>query len=399
MSVFPSSSPSSGSLFPAVPSLNSTYGAVLLGSYFGLMMYGFNLHQAYRYARLFPTDQLFLKAVVVAVLILETFHTVLCMHMSYYYLAANYFDPLALLAGSWSIDMLPISAGVTIIACQTFFVRRVYHLLGRRYTFIVIIVNWVSLCPPLLIRRCLIVSDNRWPAHSILCRRYSRSVSINLGWLGLVIVLTAPSSFIQPTFAKYEHVTWLISVGFGVALAADGILTTVLILCLRQSRTGVRRTDSVVDVLILYAITTGLLTSVFNTLAFLFALIQANNLIYVGINIVASKLYATSLFAALNSRVALTQQGNGASTAIYGATGAVPPGAMPRVTFPTIDRWSVAAGPPTGTSDTALHDVHTRMESNERFEETKPAPIVNDEFRSPTTLSIHSEPQPQPQTV
>ncbi|KAH9896091.1 hypothetical protein C8Q73DRAFT_465352 [Cubamyces lactineus] len=361
-----SPSPNLVSRFPGVPSLNSTYGAVLLGSYFGLMMYGFNLHQAYRYARLFPGDQLFLKAVVVAVLILESFHTVLCMHMSYYYLAVNYFDPLALLSGSWSIDMLPISAGVTIIACQTFFVRRVYHLVGRRYTFLVIIV-----------------------------------IALLIGELAFSAAATA-EAFIQPTFAKYEHVTWLISVGFGLALAADGILTTVLILCLRQSRTGVRRTDSVVDVLILYAITTGLLTSVFNTLAFLFALIEPNNLVYVGINIIASKLYATSLFAALNSRVALTQQGNGASTVIFGTTGVASPGsgAAPRVMFPTLDRWSVAAGPPTGTSDTELQDAHTKAESNdrlesqERLEETKQAPIPEG-LHTLTALNVQPEPQPQ----
>ncbi|KAI0363601.1 hypothetical protein BV20DRAFT_116461 [Pilatotrama ljubarskyi] len=253
--------PETRSLLPKLPSLNNTYGAVLLGSYFGVMLYGFNMHQAYRYSRLFPGDHMYLKVLVVAVLILETFHTVLCMHMSYYYLASNYFDPIALLAGSWSIDLLPISAGVTIIACQTFFVRRVY-LVGRRYKVLVGLV-----------------------------------IALLFGELAFCAAATA-EAFIQPTFAKYEHVTWLISVGFGMAVVADGILTTALIIALRKSRTGVRRTDSVIDVLVLYAITTGLLTSIFNTLAFMFALIEPSNLIYVGVNIVASKLYATSLFAA-----------------------------------------------------------------------------------------------------
>ncbi|KAI0353698.1 hypothetical protein OH77DRAFT_1426940 [Trametes cingulata] len=258
---------------------------------------------------------MYLKVLVVIVLILETFHTILCMHMSYYYLATNYFNPFALLAGSWSIDLLPISAGVTIIACQTFFVRRVY-LVGHRYRILVGLV-----------------------------------VALLFSELAFAAAATA-EAFIQPTFAKYEHVTWLISVGFGMAVVADGILTTALIIALRKSRTGVRRTDSVIDVLVLYAITTGLLTSVFNTLAFLFASIESSNLIYVGINIVASKLYATSLFAALNSRQALAQQGMGASTAIYGGTG-VPRAAGPTV---TIEQWKVAP-PPHGTSDTALEEM------------------------------------------
>ncbi|KAI8976298.1 hypothetical protein BD414DRAFT_164275 [Trametes punicea] len=313
-------------LLPAIPSLNNSYGAVLLGTYFGLMMYGFNMHQAYRYARLFPNDHTYVKSLVIVVLILETFHTVLCMHMSYYYLAVNYFDPLALLAGSWSIDLLPISAGVTIIACQTFFIRRLYLLVAHKYKLLVALV-----------------------------------IGLLVGELAFSAAATA-EAFIQPTFAKYQHVTWLISVGFSLAVVADGIITTVLIVSLRRSRTGVGRTDSVVDILILYAMTTGLFTSIFNTLAFLFALIEPNNLIYVGINIVASKLYATSLFAALNTRQALAQQGNGASTVIFGGTPPPAPGSTPRVTFPTLDRWSVARVPPTGTSDTALEDLHIKVD-------------------------------------
>ncbi|KAI0775138.1 hypothetical protein BD413DRAFT_294423 [Trametes elegans] len=316
------------SLIPTLPSLNNTYGAVLLGSYFGVMLYGFNMHQAYRYSRIYRDDNMYLKVLVVAVLILETFHTALCMHMSYYYLANNYFNPIALLSGSWSIDMLPISAGLVIIACQTFFVRRVY-LVGRQFKHLVYLVVVLLFCE-----------------------------------LAFCAAATA-EAFIQPTFATYEHVTWLISVGFGVAVVADGILTTALIVALRRNRTGIRRTDSVVDVLVLYAVTTGLLTTVFNTLAFLFALIQPNNLIYVGINIVASKMYATSLFAALNTRQALAQQGFGASTAIYG--GGRRGSTAPHATV-SLDQWRVAQVPPNGTSETALAGTELKSERPLGFE-------------------------------
>ena len=69
--------------FPQIPAIDNTYGAVLLGSNFSLMcvtrhasssllllrdlrrsLYGFNLHQAYRYIRQFPNDSRFVKTVV-----------------------------------------------------------------------------------------------------------------------------------------------------------------------------------------------------------------------------------------------------------------------------------------------------------------------------------------------
>ena len=49
----------------------------------------------------------------------------------------------------------------------------------------------------------------------------------------------------------------MISVGSAQAITADTLLTSVLIVTLRRRRTGIRRTDSMIDVLILYAVSTG----------------------------------------------------------------------------------------------------------------------------------------------
>ena len=48
------------------------------------------------------------------------------------------------------------------------------------------------------------------------------------------------------------------SAGVGLAALADTLLTTALIFSLHQSRTGIKRTDGIIDVLILYAINTGM---------------------------------------------------------------------------------------------------------------------------------------------
>ncbi|KAI0749986.1 hypothetical protein C8Q80DRAFT_1269777 [Daedaleopsis nitida] len=296
--------------------LDNTWGAVLIGTYFGIMLYGLTLHQFYRYTRLSPNDSFFIKAVVYSVVAFETFHTVLCMHMGYWYLATNYFNPVALGNGVWSVDMIPLSAASVIMASQLFFVRRVY-MFGSKY-------RWVVYLAGLL----LVIE------------------------LGLLAAATA-EAFHQGTFAKFEHVTWLISAGFGTAAVADVLLTTALIVTLRSSRTGWKRSDGVIEILILYAVTTGLLTTIFNILTFLFAIIYTDNLIYIGFDIVASKLYATSLLAALNSRHSIAEKGNGVSAVYGGASGTLSGG--PRSGTTLSDRWRSGHNPQNNSMQMQVH--------------------------------------------
>ena len=69
------------------------------------------------------------------------------------------------------------------------------------------------------------------------------------------------------------------SAGVGIASLADTIMTAALIFSLHRSRTGVKRTDSLINVLILYAINTGLLTGcVADILRLQFLLVRADML-------------------------------------------------------------------------------------------------------------------------
>ncbi|KAI0763295.1 hypothetical protein BD413DRAFT_583347 [Trametes elegans] len=117
--------------------LDSTIGAVLLGTFFGLILYGFGLHQTYRYARLYPNDSWFIKSLVVVIAILESLHSSMNIHTCYYYLVTNYFNPVVLpKRGPWSISFLPACASAIMVVSQVFFARRVY-LIGPRYRFVV----------------------------------------------------------------------------------------------------------------------------------------------------------------------------------------------------------------------------------------------------------------------
>ncbi|KAI9058010.1 hypothetical protein FKP32DRAFT_1293009 [Trametes sanguinea] len=295
MSVLPTNSTSEVpfnplELLPKVPSLNNTYGAFLLGTFIGLMLYGLTLHQTYRYYRLFPGDLKIIRAFVITTLVLETIHTVLCMHICYFYLVLNYANPSALLNGVWSIrvsqycrmariailtcmtmlQILPMSTALVIIVSECFFTRRVY-LIGSKYTRAI-----VAITPVLMVL-----------------------------FMGFAVA-TCYEAFVTGTFARFDRDAWMTSAGFGAAIAIDALLAVTLVITLHKSRTGFKSTDTLIDLLIIYTINTGLVTGVFGMLSFVFALVWPDSLIWSACNIVATKTYANALLAVLNSRKSQT---------------------------------------------------------------------------------------------
>ncbi|KAI0350804.1 hypothetical protein OH77DRAFT_1007132 [Trametes cingulata] len=257
---------------PQLPALDNTLGALLLGTFLGLMLYGLTVHQTYRYWRLYPKDVSWLKCLVSGILTVETLHTTLCMIAVYYHLVTNYFKPATLLVGHWSTRLLTPTTGLTILLCQSFYAFRVY-LIGPHYV-------------------------------------YRLLVSVAIVFMVCVLGFTTAATIegFRLSLEDFQHVSWLISAVFGCAVVVDLCLTGTLVIVLLRSRTGFKRTDSLIEVLIIYSINTGLLTSIFGVLCFIFAIILPGNLVYIGISIVGVKLYANSVLAVLNSRRSLSDR-------------------------------------------------------------------------------------------
>ncbi|KAM5544673.1 hypothetical protein V8D89_001571 [Ganoderma adspersum] len=298
-------------LLPKIPPLDNTFGAVLIGTFVGLMLYGITLHQSYRYFRMYPADLPILKFLVSFVLVLETVSSALSMHICYRYLVMNYFHPQALIGGEWSLNLFPVISGVTMVTTQSFFIRRVW-ILGRQY-------------------------------------RYFLAVAVALCFVEMGFFIAATiKAFTIPTFKEYEHATWLVSTGSTMAVSSDVMITAMLIFALRRSRTGIKRTDSMLDVMIMYSINTGLLTGIANLGSLLFAFLQPGTLIWAGVGIPGVKMYANTLMAALNSRRSLAAKGSGSNMSPFGVS-RVPDSldkdkSMPRFSHPKthhIEEWQV----------------------------------------------------------
>ncbi|KAI0353727.1 hypothetical protein OH77DRAFT_585870 [Trametes cingulata] len=252
---------------PKPPALDNSYGAMLLGTSFGLMLYGLTIHQTYRYFRLYPRDLALFKGFVALILTLETVHTVIWMIACYHFLITDYSNAGSLLTGHWTVKANVAITGAGNLICQLFYARRVF-LLGKKS-------RWVVLGAGIFMTACL----------------------------GFDIAATVEA--FKLSLEDFPRFSWLVSAAYGCAVATDVLLTGALIRVLLRSRTGFKRTDSTLDMLIVYSINTGLLTSVTGLLVFVFALILPGNYIYAGISIVNAKLYANSVLAVLNSRRSL----------------------------------------------------------------------------------------------
>ncbi|KAI0353723.1 hypothetical protein OH77DRAFT_1522281 [Trametes cingulata] len=255
-------------LFPALPSLDNTVGAVLIGTFVSLTLYGLILHQAYRYFRMYHEDTILIRAFVISVLIVETIHTVFCTHIVYYYLVTNYFKPQTLMNVVWSMSAQPVLSSIGISISQCFFAYRVY-MISPKFRLLV--------------------------AVAVLCE------VISLGFTSTATYEGARNV----TYVGFLAYAWLDSAALGCSVVSDILTTSVLISTLRKSRTGIKRTDHMIDSLILYTVNTGLLTSITNILALVLAVAMPDNIIYVGVAIIITKVYANSLLAVLNTRRSL----------------------------------------------------------------------------------------------
>ncbi|KAI0749961.1 hypothetical protein C8Q80DRAFT_656737 [Daedaleopsis nitida] len=251
----------------AFGTLDGTYGAYLLGTFFGLILYGLSLHQTHNYVRLFPTDTKLIQISVVVVMILETVHTAFTMHTIYFCLVTKFSDTVNLFVGVWSLDCIPLLMALNMFASQVFFARRV-SLIGRRYQLIA----------------CL-------------------SMLFFLVEIGFALATVIQALRIL-NFWRLDEVNRLFAAIFTSAVMGDTLLTLSLFVVLRRSRRSApRKEESVMQTLKIYIINTGLLHDVLNFVSLILAVsLNVNYFLHASVGIITTRLYANTLLLVLNSR-------------------------------------------------------------------------------------------------
>ncbi|KAJ8462463.1 hypothetical protein ONZ51_g10892 [Trametes cubensis] len=277
-------------LSPSV--LHHTLGALLLGTNFGLIIYGVTLFQAYRYFCLYPRDSYVLKALVALVLMMDAVTSAFGIYACYYTMVDNFLRAEVLLYSPWSIKVCLVffvpGVGLAMVSCQSFFAWRVWRV-APKLRFLVVVAGALSIGE-------LGKAIHTWGDFCVF------AIRLHADMRG-VIVMPDHSPGIppwghsgSPTYS-YAH-SYPHSQPYGVQKVRN------------SSGGGRRRTalnqdlrmDSKIHTLIVYAFNTGLLTGLCNLFFVVFAFTIPETLFPVAAGFIGFKMYATTLLAALNMR-------------------------------------------------------------------------------------------------
>ncbi|KAA1466888.1 hypothetical protein DENSPDRAFT_831794 [Dentipellis sp. KUC8613] len=241
-------------------------GALLAGLILNAILYGLLCLQSYQFFNNFGKgDRLYLRTLVSFLWILDTFQLVLNCHAVFHYLISNYDRPDALQISIWSINIETGISTTIIFLVRGFFAARVWQLSNRS---------------------------------KVLA---SITVILSLAQLGLGYSLTV-LCFVIKRFDKLPDYVVPVSIQSAISVLTDMTISAPLIYYLMKSKTGRKRTNSVINVLLMWAVNTALITGINELLQLITWVTMSTNLVFIIFHLVTAKLYTNSMLAMLNGR-------------------------------------------------------------------------------------------------
>ncbi|KAJ3005304.1 hypothetical protein NUW54_g4398 [Trametes sanguinea] len=230
-----------------VNELKTNMGAWLVGTFLTTLFVGMLMQQTFRYFRLYPLDPLYMKLWVVVVVVLQVLSVAMMMATSYYYLVTYFMNPDVFMKGD--VWLTPVS---TTMQDRSHYSDIHSYRQSAIRSF---------LCAP-----CLY--DRRASEQGLSGKRVDQMVMV-LGscvyvkrLLGFLLGVAAQAFEVRNQETVSRSGTWFPAAGSALLLAGDMQLTGALIHALLQHRSGIRSTDSMVDILIAYSVSSGLLVCV-----------------------------------------------------------------------------------------------------------------------------------------
>ncbi|KAI9059825.1 hypothetical protein FKP32DRAFT_1679517 [Trametes sanguinea] len=280
--------------------LAPSIGAIMLGTFTSLVLYGISAHQFFQYMRQFPKDSLIIKSLAISVMILNTLHSIAPMHSCYYYLVTNYAQPVVLLSGVWSLNILTTLGALLVLTSECFFAARVF-LMGS--------MQWKSVA-----------------GVAQMASNVSRARSLLLADLLVSTSVATTRAFQIDILLEYgERAKMITIMAFVLAAIADHMLAGAIILTLYRSRANHTRHDIHTRHLDAdsstglyhdfshearpYLLMTGSASSILQAVTAILAITQPLKLYYGAFGLVNIKVYVITLFSVLNSRQLFVSRG------------------------------------------------------------------------------------------
>ncbi|KAJ4476240.1 hypothetical protein J3R30DRAFT_3491908 [Lentinula aciculospora] len=270
-------------------SINETFGAAYIGIVVAAMMLGISVIQGFYYFT-HQKDGWILRGLVAAVLAFDFIHQVLITHtgtvypafhvlcvdlilvgIGYVYLITFWQQPEKLRIVVWSLLAEVLFNGLTAFCVQCFLTYRIWMLSGTKVWLTATVISFLN---------C--THYYRFNFASFLRVKTFEQLSAELKGLSLL-----PATF---SFA--------------------GILTFLL----QRSKTGFRKSDTMINKLTIFAVNTGALTSLCAIASLISILAAPDTFIYISFFFSMGRLYTNSLLATLNARKMIRESAKGINT-------------------------------------------------------------------------------------
>ncbi|KAF8063374.1 hypothetical protein FPV67DRAFT_239993 [Lyophyllum atratum] len=252
-----------------LPALDDTLGSMLIGVMVSAVLYGVSLVQTFYYYTNYPKDVWYLKALVAITVLFDTVHAVLISHSAYFYLVSNYFNPQILSKMIWSLLLEALFTTLSGAFVQVFYTARVWRLSKGN----------------ILLTGCILFL-------------VVANTACGIAWVILSLQFG--------TFEKLLKITGLTVSINALSTAVDILIAATLCILLNNARTGFKKSDTIINRLILFVVNTGILTSCCAVASLVSLVASPNTLIYASFYFCIGRLYTNSLLATLNARKSLT---------------------------------------------------------------------------------------------
>ncbi|KAK0476154.1 hypothetical protein IW261DRAFT_1609763 [Armillaria novae-zelandiae] len=248
--------------------LNATFGAFLISVIASSCLFGVTCTQAWYYYTRY-SDGIVLKVLVGTIWILEVLHLAFGSHAIYHYVILHYGDPTALAEVIWSVSLNVSVTALIALFVYLYYARRIYQLSNYNIPLVALVVI---------------------PS---VCR------------LGTSICITGYGLHLKYYFLfKRSVMAGLIRASLTLYVVSDLLIAVLLCYYLHSSRTGITRTDTLINRLIIYAVHNGLITSVADIFVIVFNMTYPDNLVYLSVYQIVANLYSNTFLATLNARKA-----------------------------------------------------------------------------------------------
>jgi len=262
-------------------------GAMFVGVLLSAAIWGVNCIQINYYFNWYRTDPIWMKAMVVLVWMIDTSQLCLLIGALYRWIVEWYGNVQVLLTvGNLAFAAIPFLA-INHLVIQMLYIHRIFcfkHLAAamninpRLFTSVLVVLVLLSLASfAASVLYCAKLGENLTFAHAETLRRYYTSV-------------------------------------FALTTACDILITISMAYILQTGKTGFRKTSNIVNKLIMYTISSGLLTSCFTLATLILGVVLPNDFIYIAMEILAAKVITSTFLALINSRKSIRDQNFGAST-------------------------------------------------------------------------------------